>query len=141
MHLASVSVERLTAANISEVLFARIAQSAAGGASNATLIIYLMKSFHRARLETTSGGKAFLAADIAAAKQIIINYSCTVLLEPEFTGSSSANGAIDLLTALQSYTDRADDVTAFLDAVAAEAEKQEDDAAQVGLPGGRVSWK
>lgn len=101
------SIVRMDASDASEIIFALLRQKAASGDSNRVLVSYLCGSWCRASCEIREAGRTEAGKPVRNAmrrvQEVIINYSATVLVEPELTGGAVVSkGAIDIFGAFDS---------------------------------------
>eukprot|EP00940_MAST-03C_sp_MAST-3C-sp2_P002016 g2016.t1 len=103
-------IQLLNASNASEVVFARLRKGAAAGDSNRALISHLCECWCRAAFEKVGKTKAKdddakFVRTMECVQEVLMNYSVTIVLEPEITGSSvPSGGALDIFGALSRST-------------------------------------
>lgn len=107
----------LTMGIVSEVVFSRLRSRAESGDSNRLAIAYLFESWCRAEMERS--------VDLKPVQAILVNYACTILTEPEITGSRVVAGPIDLLGIDTDTRDSPLFVAGFLSAMVTELKKRD----------------
>eukprot|EP00941_MAST-03F_sp_MAST-3F-sp1_P001300 g1300.t1 len=110
---------KLSVANVGEVIFSHIRELAQqGDGNNRQVILYLHDCFTRCSKELSQNPK--LEKSIVATRQELINWTCTVLLEPCVTGASlkaGVEGKLDILSAFESKAEGAS-TAAFVESIA-----------------------